>query len=337
MGAPEGNSKVKKLFILLLLSMPALGALLLNLSCSATTPTAANNFQSPVQTIVAVNPSLTPTYTFTPTSTFTLTPTGTPTTTPTPFVATTWTGFNAPSGLAADGAGNVYVADAGNNKVEKYYPTGVLNPSWGLSVKGKVAVTNPVAVAVNSASTTVYVVGNSTNTLGVYTGDGDSVTQVTTANSIAFSGPEGVAVDKNGVVYVSDTGNQRIVELSSSGVYTASFSTTGSVRGIAVDGNLNVFGASGNTVQEYTSGSLALTIPGFSGPAGVAVDTGDNLYVADTGNKQVEEFASTGLVLPPVVVFNGSGLTSPKGVAVDPSGNIYVADSGANDVVKFTP
>ncbi|HJT25640.1 MAG TPA: hypothetical protein VJ873_13780, partial [bacterium] len=137
---------MKKILILLALSLPAVGALFMNLSCSATTPTASNNFQNPVQTIVYINPSFTPTNTFTQTNTFSPTPTGTPTKTPTPYVTSTpWGGFSTPSALAVDGSGNVYVADTGNNKVEKYYPTGVLNPSWGLSIKGKVVVTNPVA------------------------------------------------------------------------------------------------------------------------------------------------------------------------------------------------
>lgn len=334
----QGRLKVKKALFLMLLAMPVLGAFLLNLSCSATTPTAANNFQNPVQTIVANNPTLSPTFTFTFTATPSVTPTGTPTSTPTPFVTMTWSGFNAPAAVAVDGSGNVFVADTGNNKVGKYYPNGLLNPSWGLAVKGKVAVTNPVAVAVNSASTTVYIVENSTNTLGIYTGDGNPITQVTTANSIAFLGPQGVAVDKNGVVYVSDTGHQRIVQLGSSGTYTSSFSTPASVLGIAVDGSLNVFGAAGNTVLEFTGGSVSTTIPGFVNPTGVAVDAGNNLYVADTGNHQVEEFTSTGLLQQPAVIFNNGGqLVSPKGVVVDSNGNIYVADSGANDVVKFAP
>lgn len=319
--------------------MPALGALLLNLSCSATTPTAANNFQNPVQTVAAVNPSFTPTFSHTPTSTFTITPTGTPTSTPTPYVATTWNGFNAPSGLAVDGTNNVFVADTGNNKVEKYYPNGVLNPGWGLGIKGKVDVTNPVAVAVNSASTTVYVVEASTHTLDLYAGDGSLINQVTTANSIAFINPQGVAVDGSGNVFVSDTGNQRVVQLDYQGNYTSSFATGVSILGTAVDGGGNVFGAASfsNTVREYTGGSLALSIPGFTSPTGVAVDAANNLYVADTGNKQIEEFSSTGLIQQPLVVFKGSGLTSPKAVAVDSNGNIYVADSGANAVVKFTP
>jgi DNA-binding beta-propeller fold protein YncE len=109
--------------------------------------------------------------------------------------------------------------------------------------------------------------------------------------------------------------------------------------GIAVDGNLNVFGASvTNTVLEFTGGTLATTIPGFSNPTGVAVDSSNNLYVADTGNHQIEEFSSLGLLQQPLVIFNNGGnLHSPQGIAVDSSGNIYVADSGANEVFKFAP
>ncbi len=331
---------MKKTLVFLMVTLPGFIALFLNLSCSTTAPTAATNFQNPVQTVVAANPSLTFTPTFTFTFTQTFTPTGTPTATFTPYAANTpWTGFSAPSGLAVDGGGNVFVADTGNNLVKKFYPTGLLNPTWGLSIKGKVSTTHPVAVAVNSASTTVYVVGNSTNSLTVYSGSGVQLAQVTTANSQAFSGPQGVALDGSGNVYVSDTGNQRIVKLSYQGGYLGSFATGVSVLGIAVNGSNDVFGAAGNNVLEFSnSGTVLTTIPGFANPTGVALDSGNNLYVADTGNRQVEEFAGTGLLQQPLVIFNNGGqLAAPKGVAVDSSGNIYVSDSGANDVLKFVP
>ncbi len=76
----------------------------------------------------------------------------------------------------------------------------------------------------------------------------------------------------------------------------------------------------------------------FNNPQGVAFDTGNNLYVADTGYHQVEEFSNSALNGSPIVIFNNGGsLVSPTGVAVDFNGNIYVADSAASKVIQFVP
>ncbi len=331
----------------------AFGAFCLNLSCSTKTPSSPNNFQSAVSIISAINPTLT----FTPTPSFTFTPTFTltftPTITSTPYVTATivpWTGLNAPSGIAVDNNGFVYVADTGNNRVGKYTSNGVLVAIWGSGgIKGKIPVTDPVGVAVDK-NFNLYVAGNSTNTVNEFNSAATPVATFTSANSQAFSNLQGVAVDQNANLYISDTGNQRIVELTSGS--TIIFSTlpylppvptpvpsTVSVFGIALDGSGDVFGAAANnTVIQYTGGSPVTVVPGFSNPIGVATDSSGNLWVADTGNKQVEEFQAGMINQVPLVIFNDGGLLqSPKGIAVDASGNIYVTDSVTNQVIKFTP
>jgi sugar lactone lactonase YvrE len=364
--------KVKKALILLLLATPLLAALVLNWSCSAKTPTAATNFQNPVQTIAAINPTLTftPTFTFTPTYTFT--PTGTPTGTFTPYVtATPWTGFNNPSGVAVDASGNVYVADTGNNKVGKYTPNGLLVANWGaFGIKGKVPYTGPVGVAVD-ASSNLYVVGG-TNQIAKFGPAGNLVTS-TFSTSLTFLNPQGVAVDGSGNIYVSDTGNNRIVQLNSSGNVTG-FTGTGSggvlslpasttigsvtitsavtLSGIAVYNGIVYVATQGTGVNGSTYSSVlgfdtstgnttTLALPGFVNPSGIAFDSNGNLYVADTGNKQVEEFMPNAgsFTLVPLAFNNSSSLQSPKGVAVSPAPgfNIYVSDSALNEVVEFTP
>jgi sugar lactone lactonase YvrE len=168
-----------------------------------------------------------------------------------------------------------------------------------------------------------------------------------------------VAVDGSGNIFVSDTANSRIVELdhngnqggafgAGSGVVTlvaVSPATQASPYGIAIDNNGNIAAAaSDNNIHLYLfSGAVITTIPGnvnnaFNNPRGVAFDSGNNLFVADSGYRQVEEFANWGLNQSPIAIFNGSGsLPNPTGVAVDGNGNIYVTDATNNDVVKFLP
>lgn len=341
---------MKKLFILLTFGLAGVSAMYFNMACTTKSPSAPN-FQSPLQTIVAINPTLTATFTFTPTPSFT----NTPVITPTPFATNTpWIGFKNPQGIAFY-SGGLFVADTGNNQVRKFTVNGGHVANWG--VRGIVEVNAPQAVAVDGTGN-LYVVGGISG-VGKYNVSGSPTTQFT---SKTFTNPQGVAVDGSGNIYVSDTTNNAIVELSSAGVSMASLPITavGAVTlvapyGIAVNssGTTVAVAASDNNIHLYSSifsGTIITTIPGYpvSPPAfnfsvgvsmgGLAFDSSNNLYVADTGYHQIEEFAFNGLNSPPTNIFNGiNALNSPTGVAVDGNGNIYVTDSINNNVVKFLP
>ncbi len=340
---------VKKLFILLMFGLVGIWATYFNMACTSKSPSAPN-FQSPLQTVVAINP----TWTATPTSTNTpVPPSPTPTGSPTPFVTNTWVGFNAPSGVAVDSSGNVYVADTGNNAVKKYTSGGVLVTSWGDGGKGKgkISFTTPKGVAVDSAGI-LYVVGSGTNGVNQYDAFGNLLAQFTNANGITFAGPQGVAVDSANNVYVSDTGNNRIVKMNSSGAPISIFGTNGVISqavtfyGLGLDSIGDAAVACGDNQIRFfnsTTGSAGITIPGFNGPGGIAFDSGNNLYVADAGNHQIEEFLSgPGLVQSPINIFNGGGqLMSPKGIAIvgagAQAGTLCVADPAGTRIFVFAP
>jgi sugar lactone lactonase YvrE len=275
----------------------------------------------------------------------------TPTPTSTPYqAATLGTGLKNPDAVSVDSTGNIYVADAGNFAIKKYAPTGVLNTAWG---KGRGILTVPGSVTVQSLavdSTGILYAGLNGNN-GIYKFDslGNLIGVYTSANSQTFNNIQGLAVDGSNDLYISDTGNDRIVEMSNAWGYVNSMAA--SVYGIAYDsGVTSLFGADGSsTVQEYNvaSGSFGqslMTIPGFHQPNDVALDSNGNLYAADTGGKQVVEFALGFFNYPPIVQFtNGGVLTDPVGVAVNnvsgmtTSNYIYVANASTNTVYVFTP
>lgn len=126
------------------------------------------------------------------------------------------------------------------------------------------------------------------------------VQTLNTSNVSALSSPSGIVVDSSGNVYIADTGNSRIVEVSAQGAASA----------------LNISGLS----------------PALSSPNGIAIDGAGNLYIADTGNNRIVEATSAGV--GSVVSMGSITLTAPRGVAVDRSGNLFVADTGANRIVK---
>jgi sugar lactone lactonase YvrE len=128
------------------------------------------------------------------------------------------------------------------------------------------------------------------------------VRNLNTGGSITLNSPGGIVFDPFGNVFVADTGNNRIVEVSAQGV------------------------ASVVTVSGLS--------PSLSSPSGIASDPAGNLYVADTGNSRVVKITPAGAGS---VVSTGSvTLTSPRGVAMDPSGNIFIADTGNNRIVEVT-
>ena len=208
------------------------------------------------------------------------------------------TSLSAPTGLAVDSAGNLWVADTGNHRVLHY----------------------PRPVAQMGRITPDLVLGQS---------DFDSsASAVITAASL--HSPIGLAVGPNGNLFVADTGNNRVLE------FAAGASTDASA--------IRVYGQ-----PNFNSGVAPLSISSqtLSAPRGVFVDSGFNLYVADNGANRVVYIPNTQVAAtsgtPAVIAIGQSTLTSgspgtlnsPDDVALDSSGNIYVSDTGNNRVLMF--
>jgi NHL repeat len=147
------------------------------------------------------------------------------------------------------------------------------------------------------------------------------------ANSAAD--PAGAAVDSSGNLYVGDTGNNRVL-----------FYPAGTTTATRVYGQLGSFTTGGNNQGGLSANSL-------NNPYGVAVDSSDNLYVADYLNNRVLFYPSGSTTATRVYGQNGSfttnvsgvsatGLNGPNRVVLDSGGNLYVADS-LNNRVLFYP
>lgn len=161
-------------------------------------------------------------------------------------------------------------------------------------------------------------VGNGT---GGYAGD-NGLAGVAQLNSAS-----GAAVDSEGNLYIADTGNNVVREVSAS---------TGVIRTVA-----------GNGTHGYAGDGAVATAASLNGPTGVALDPSGNLYISDSGNNTIREVnSSTGIIS--TVAGNGVGdagysgdggsavnaqLNSPNGIAVDSKGNLYIADS-QNNVIR---
>jgi uncharacterized protein (TIGR03437 family) len=226
--------------------------------------------------------------------------------------------LSQPEGIALDGAGNVYFADAALHRVRKITTNGLIQTVAGTGVAG-------------------------------FSGDGGP------ANAALLNQPYGLAFDSSGNLYIADLGNARVRKVGTDGTIQTvagggALPATSSGQGgpanstqlaqprdlaLGADGSLYISDFGANQVYRVTTdGTLSLMagtgVAGFSGvatsalsaqlnaPAGLAVDPTGELYIADSGNNCVRK------------VYNGFIITvfhtpAPTGVALDSTGMLYVA------------
>jgi len=268
--------------------------------------------------------------------------------------ALTATGMTFPYGAAEDSAGNIYVADYGNNRVLQF----------------KQPLSNGM-----SASLAI--------------GQPDFVTGTSNTTQNGLHQPLGLAFDSSGNLWVTDIGNHRILQYKppfatgmnaslvlgqanfTSGGHATTSSGLWNPSYIAFDGsgNLWVGDAGNNRVLEFkppfatgmaaslvigqanfVSSGAATTASGLAYPAGIAFDSGGNLWVGELVNNRVLQFQppftsgmSAALALGQAsfttnaAATTQSGLSGPYGIGFDSSGNLWVADGGNSRTLQFTP
>lgn len=178
-----------------------------------------------------------------------------------------------------------------------------------------------------------------------------------------FNGASGITIDGSGNLYVTNTLNFTIEKIAPGGVVTTiagsgvqgANDATGLLAtfqqpwGIAIDsqGNLFVTEANDHTIRKITPGGVVSTFAGTAGvsgsndatgalasfnqPAGIAVDSSDNLYVVDANNGIIR------MITPGRVVSTfATGLVIPLGITIDDDGNIFVTDMGDNTIKKIS-
>ncbi|MEQ1833538.1 MAG: alpha/beta fold hydrolase, partial [Candidatus Eisenbacteria bacterium] len=264
--------------------------------------------------------------------------------------------FQYPFGLAVDNECNVYVADAGNNRIQKFSSVGAVLGYWGTAGSGTGQFDFPQGIAVDPLSA-VYVTDTNNHRIQKFSTSGTFLGgwgQHGSANGY-FDYPTGIAAEPYGFgsIYVaeplvlSDSSNQRVQQFTFLGGFVSKWPGLVSPQDVAVDLAGNVFVLDDNRVVKYTHTGNILTQWGAEGagsgqfdlPAGLCVDGLGNVYVADTGNHRIQMFTNTGAFVTMWGSFGtGPGqFRFPADVAVDDSGSVYVSDQVNHRIQKFSP
>lgn len=242
------------------------------------------------------------------------------------------TSLSSPAGLAMDGAGNLYIADSGNEVIRRIDTNGVMT-----TVAGQVGNANP------------------------YPGDGVLATAAT------LSAPWSVAIDPDGNLYIADTGNNAVRRVDAlTGIITTVVSNLNAPRSLAFDpaGVLYVANSADNTVLRVSATGTTTTYVGIptpnggsfagdggaasaahlNGPAALAFDPQGNLYIADSANNRVRRVDAASRVISTVAGNGGTviddtpmnsdiaSFSGPYALFLDSAANLFVGDLFHNRV-----
>ncbi|MEU1409662.1 NHL repeat-containing protein, partial [Streptomyces sp. NPDC005728] len=250
-----------------------------------------------------------------------------------------------PYGVAMDGAGNLYIAEVSNHRVRKVTPNGIITTVAGNGQNGFVSdggpavatkLNSPYSVAVDGAGN-LYIADYGNHRVrkvtpnGIITtvaGNGQNgfVSDGGPAVATKLNYPLGVAVDREGNLYIADQSNHRVRKVTPNGIITT-------VAGNGQAGFVSDGGPAVATKLHY--------------PWGVAVDQDGNLYIGDRYNHRVRKVTPNGIIT--TVAGNGqagyvadggpavaTSLNYPAAVAVDGAGNLYIGDGNNHRVRKVT-
>jgi trimeric autotransporter adhesin len=251
--------------------------------------------------------------------------------------------LNSPWGVTVDMVGNTYIADRGNNCIRKINTSGIIstiagNGTSGYSGDGGAATAAELgptwAVAVD-ISGNLYIADYNNNRIrkvnssgiistfagGGFGGDGGPAT------SAQLNNPSGIAIDKNGNIYIADLSDYRIRKVNNSGIIST---------------------VAGNGTQSYSGDGGPATSAELFWPEGVALDTSGNIYISDYGIYRVRKVNAAGTIT--TIAGNGTpGYTGDGGTATaaevnalgyvctDNTGNVYIADYGSERIRKVNP
>jgi YYY domain-containing protein len=210
-----------------------------------------------------------------------------------------FSGMKEPRDADLDGRGRLWVADFGNSRVRIYDSHGGFLGGWGGRGDTTWAMKDPCAVAIRGDD--VYVADTWNGRVQRFSLAGEWKSK-----AAELYGPRGVAIGRDGKVWVTDTGNHRIA---------------------AYDGEL---------AGKQVFGKLGAAPGDFSSPVGIAAGPSGSIYVADSGNRRIQVFDESGRFVRAIPVRGWEGSVEPH-LEVDSDESVYASDPAGGAVIVFEP
>ena len=252
--------------------------------------------------------------------------------------------LNHPTDVSFDKNGNIYIADAQNNRIRKINASGNISTIAGNGLAGfsgdglaaaNALLNNPTDVAIDTAGN-IYIVDNGNNRIRKINTSG-IITTIAGNNTAGFFGDNGPATSANlnhptrifcygDKLYIADKDNNRIRLINGSGIITT---------------------VAGNGTPTFSGDNGSALTASLTEPSGVCVDASGNLYIADKGNNRVRKVNTIGTIITVAgdgtQGYSGDGATAtaaqlqyPIDVAFDAAGNLYISDSGNAKIRKVS-
>ena len=248
--------------------------------------------------------------------------------------------------VAFDASGNMFISDASNHVIRKVTPSGVISTFAGNGTSGNTGgggpatsaeLRNPTGLAVNAAgdlfiADSIANVVREVNTAGIistvagtgsvgYSGDGGPAT------SASLHGPQGLAFDSAGNLFIADVHNEVVREVNTSGVIST---------------------VAGNHTSGYSGDGGPATSAELNFPTDIAFNASGNLFIADEANNVVREVSLSGVISTiagnNTYAYSGDGgpatsasFADPVVIAFDASGDLFIADYGNSVIREVAP
>lgn len=236
--------------------------------------------------------------------------------------------LNTPFAVVGDTAGNLFIADTGNNRIRKVDPDGSITTVAGGGVGdgdlATLAILNTPRDVDKDSNGFMYIADTEHHRIRRVSPSGE-ITTVAGNGAAGFKGdkgqairakldhPTGVFVDQKGSVYIADSGNHRIRKVDTFGIITT---------------------VAGNGKQGFSGDGQPATQAMLDNPVDVCVDLTGNIYISDRFNHRVRRINSFGIIHTVVGGEDDSQLRFPNGIFTKDSGDLYITDQGNHRILK---